>query len=222
MRFAALLLCTSLALGLAPRAAEAADPIGVWLEAAVRAEPVDDLRITVSNQVRFSDSLARLGRVLPEVSLAYRLNSWLRLDGGYRFTADKRSEGDFRYLHRVFADVRMRWEALRDLQLGYRSRLQTETTRDRRDRRQNQPEWRNRVSATLAMHDVVQPRLSWELFAPFSNGGTLRAAEWRLKLGLGLDLGAHTVEPFYHYQRDIEVDPGQGEHVLGLGYRFDL
>ena len=72
MRFAALLISTSLALGLAPRAAEAADPIGVWLEAAVRAEPVDDLRITVSNQVRFTDSFERLGRVLPEVSLAYR------------------------------------------------------------------------------------------------------------------------------------------------------
>lgn len=222
MKVVAIATAAAVLLLLTPRVAEAKDPIEVWLEAGVRAELVDDLRLTVSNQIRFRDRLERLERVLPELKLAYRVTDWLRFDGGYRFTADKRTEGDFRYFHRLFVDARLRWEPVRDIELDYRMRLQNEMFRDRDDQRQNQPEWRHRLGATFAHHDLVQPGVSWELFTPFSNGRPLYAAAWRLNLGIGLDFGDHMLEPHYHYQRSIDGQPRSGEHVLGLGYRFDL
>lgn len=208
-----------------PAAAVARDPIETWLEAGVRYEIVDDFDVTLSQQVRWDDRFHEVERVIPELSLDYKLFKWLEFGVGYRLIADRRSEGDFRYIHRPMADVTVSHDLGERFEIAWRGRVHEEFYRRRDGERIREPAFRNRITLEFEATKDIAPFVGWELTTPF--GELARQNEvhgkWRAAVGVGFDIGKHhNLEPFYLLEQSLEVTPVERAHILGLSYRFDI
>ncbi|MFT4705264.1 MAG: hypothetical protein ACI81R_002972, partial [Bradymonadia bacterium] len=123
------------------------DDTQLWLEAGIRGDITDDLDLTFTQAFRFDQRISRLGRVLPELSLGYDLPHGIDLDLGYRFTADKRDEGDWRYEHRIYFGGSYSRD-VGPLNVQYRLRFQ-EDLYEKRGEKLNDHMLRNRLRTRL-------------------------------------------------------------------------
>lgn len=195
-------------------AALAGEPVEGRLEVALRVPVVQDLDLTVATEVRIQDGFQR---VLPELTFAWSVNRWFRADLGHRYAADRLSEGGYRHMHRLFGDARFDHEVANAVEFGYRMRMQQDWSQG-----ETGSEWRHRLGAELTMLDVFEPGVSWEVFAPFAKDQPIELAEWRFEVALGLDFGAHDVEPYWFVSRRFRPEPPSPEHTIGLTYRYSL
>lgn len=205
------------AIGLASQAA--AQESELWLSAEFRAELVDDLNLTVGPELRFNERMSRLDEILPGLDLSYEPLKFLKLGTGYRFEANRRNNGDFRFGHRVQAEVTASYEVSL-LEFAYR--LRYEHTVARKDGEALlSDELRQRLGVEIDAHDIVRPFADVEVYAELRR--TPVALEtYRLTTGLALRLDDHRVEVFYRYKHAIDAPAEPVVHILGLGYRFKL
>ena len=191
----------------------------LWLEVAARVRPVDPLRITLAQLLRFDQGMSRIGKAMPELTVSFRPLRGFRFDLGYRFTADRRDEGDWRYEHRVFVKAGYSYD-FGPVELSYRLGFQ-EDFLEKRGEKLKESVLRQRLGATLEVHDMVAPFVNGELL--LNVGGDVETGwrNWRLTTGIELDLDDHKPEIFYRLRRTFG-SPVETDHIIGLGYRYDF
>lgn len=189
----------------------------LWLEASARMEVVDDLDVTLAQMLRLDQGFSRIGKVMPELSVAYGLIKRLKVHGGYRFTADKRSEGDFRFEHRLFVGARYRYP-ISIFDFNYRLEFQEDIYK-KGGEALNDHVLRNRLGFSLDVHKIIVPFLAYELIVNLGGAPGTGLRNWRLTGGVEFDLKDHSIDVFYRLRRDFE-SPVNTDHIVGLGYRY--
>lgn len=189
----------------------------LWLEVAGRVKLVDSLRLTLAQLLRLDQGMSRIGKAMPEFTVTYRPFGGFRFDLGYRFAADRRDEGDWRYEHRIFVNARYSRD-FGPVELSYRLGFQ-EDFLEKRGEKLNESVLRHRVGTALEAHDIVVPFINGELLHNVGGDADAGLRNWRLTLGTEFDFDDHTTEVFYRLRRSFD-SPIQTDHILGLAYRY--
>ncbi|MFT6398193.1 MAG: hypothetical protein ACJAYU_002949 [Bradymonadia bacterium] len=189
-----------------------------WLSAGIDIEPVDDLQLSLSQMLRLDQSMTRIGKTGPELGLAYSLGGGFRLHAGYRFTADRRDEGDWRYENRVFFGARYRYD-IGVFELGYRLEFQEDLYK-KRGEKLNDNVIRNRFQVTLEVHEIVQPFVSFEALANIGGEDGTGPRNWRITVGTDLNFDDHGVSVFYRLRKAFGGP--DTDHILGLDYGYSF
>jgi hypothetical protein len=81
--------------------------------------------LSLAEEIRFKQNISELNNYFTEAGLRYRINKNFALEGGYRFTRDKKSDGSYENLTRYNLDLRFRGR-LDPILIQYRLRYQKE------------------------------------------------------------------------------------------------
>lgn len=212
----AALVCAGLLFGTAASAQTTDEQL--WLSAGFDVEPAEDFQLSVSQALRFDQGMSRVGKAAPELQLAYSLGGGFRLHGGYRFTADRRDEGDWRYEHRMFVGARYRYD-IGVFELGYRLEFQEDVYKKRGEKLHDNV-IRNRFQVALEAHEVVQPFVSFEALANVGGSPGTGPRNWRFTVGTDFDLGDHGITVFYRLRKAFGGP--DTDHILGLDYGYSF
>ncbi len=206
----------ALAAGPRPATAEAQ----VWTEVGVRYDVDKRLTLGVDLHTRFDEDVSRLGSVMPELGLSYRVKKWLRLGAGYRFEYERDKDGILVSRHRGFGWGRVRRD-LGDVRLEYRLQLQEQHRADANP--VNRHTVRNRGDVSLRRFGAVVPGASVEFHHILGeDNNTIHLGKVWLSAGVEYERGDISVEVFY---RAIvgQYDPADPTgHVLGVGLHYQL
>lgn len=84
-----------------------------------------DWTLSLAEEIRFKQNISEINNYFTEAGLRYRINKNFALEGGYRFTRDKKSDGSYVTLTRYNLDLRFRGR-LDPILIQYRLRYQKE------------------------------------------------------------------------------------------------
>ena len=191
----------------------------LWLSLGAKTGLTSDLDLSLTQMLRMDQGMSRVGKAMPELGLSYDLPAGFRIHGGYRFTADRRSEGDWRYEHRVFVGARYNYD-IGPLELGYRLEFQ-EDRYEKRGQKLHDNVIRSRFSVAVEAHDVVQPFVSFEKMADLGGSPGTGLRSWRITVGSDFDFGDHDIDVYYRLRRPFQA-PIDTDHIIGLGYRVSF
>lgn len=191
----------------------------LWTEIGARVSLTKKLRLSVAQLARFDENVTRFGKAAPEVALSYELLDDLRIHGGYRLTADRRSEGDWRTEHRIFVGGRYSID-VGPFEFGYRLEFEEDIYK-KAGKSLNDNVLRNRVDAAYEDLDVIKPGASFEMLTDIDSASATGMRNWRATVGADIELGRHNIELYYRFRRAFQA-PLDADHIVGVGYRVEL
>lgn len=97
----------------------------LWSGASVEKSLGKDWTISLGEEIRFKHNLTEINNYFTEAGVRYRINKNFALEGGYRYTRDRKSDGSYENLTRYNLDLRIR-EKLDFMTIDYRLRYQKE------------------------------------------------------------------------------------------------
>lgn len=219
-----LALAAILAVGGLARAAEA--EVQLWTEAGVGTGLAGDVSAYVEQNIRFDEDVTRLTAVIPEIGVEYEPWWWLRVDGAYRYSYERRRRGDLEFRHRAHADVQARHD-LGEWRLRHRVRFQNRY----RGRDGHTPAVRNRAGLGLRALEPWVPRVTAETWHRLGVerdedvGGGTRAFhfhKWRLEARVRYDFDPQAIAALYRLEVS-RTHPGDPPfHIFGLSYFYEL
>jgi len=198
---------------LATAATPAAADNQLWAKAGVSAGLTKRTDLELSYQMRFDQDISRLSSILPEVELAHRFKSWLRIGGGYRLEYERDNNGDMVVRHRLTGDVKLRKE-LDPVRIDYRFRFAQQIRPDANE--EYRTFLRHRFDVSYRRSDPWFPFVSFELFHALDDFN-----KYRLTFGTSYEHDRHEVEAFFRLELHEEPDL-ETYNILGLGYTYRL
>jgi hypothetical protein len=212
----------AMAASLAPREARAnVETMEVWTEVGVRVIPVRRLRVTFTQNTRFS-TLYGLRRVIPELEVDYRVFGPLRVGAGYRYLWRTNSLDEVEEGHRLHADVTVQLKPARHLDVELRSRVQWRSVGqyvsgysydDTRDM------WRNRANVEWTFRAPFTVNAFVEHWARIDD--TVRHDRFRVGAGLSADV-AHWRFHLYYLRDMPDFIDSPDVNMVGLSARLEL
>ena len=127
-----------------------------------------DWTLTINEEIRFKQDISEINNYFTEAGLRYRINKNFALEGGYRFTRDKNSDGSYDNLTRYNLDLRFRGK-LDHISIHYRLRYQKEVEDfNLLDQTADYEKYvRNRIRIRYNKFIRIKPYISAELFQLF-------------------------------------------------------
>lgn len=190
----------------------------LWIEPGLGFEPAKRVEVDVSSEVRFDQDISRFAALLPEASVSYRIEKWLRVGGGYRFEYERDKDGVLVVRHRIAGDVRLRYEH-EPIRVDYRLRLAEQIRPSSND--QLRTVLRNRVGVSYRAWKPWIPGAEVEVFHALGDLDQLDYDRFRLTVGVTHSRGAHDVQAFFRIE--AHADPQEETAlILGLEYHYQL
>lgn len=218
--------CCAMALaataGLMPAAAEAhVETTEVWTDVGVRVVPLRRLRLTFTQNVRFS-TMYGLRRIIPELEADYRVIGPLRIGGGYRYLWRDGALGDVEEGHLIHGDVMVQLRPLRHLDIELRSRVQWRSVG--KDKNgflwdETRDTWRNRVNVEWTFRSPFTVNAFVEHWARFDD--TLRHDRFRVGAGISAEVSRWRFQLFYMRDMPDFID-NPNVNMVGLSARLEL
>ena len=200
-------------------AAEAHAEGQLWTEVGVRRDLGDRVTVTFDQHLRFDDGPSRVGSVMPELGVAVRLASFLRLAAGYRFEYERDGDGDMVVRHRVHLAARSRLD-VSWLRLEHRLQLQDSIRPSSRDVHRHQ--MRNRGELIVRRWRPFTGAVAAELFHALDDGDAIHLDKTWLTVTAGYGRGKNDLEVFYRIELP-HADPDDPTlHIVGIGYHREL
>lgn len=97
----------------------------LWSGAAVEKSFGKNWTVSLEEEIRFKHNISEINNYFTETGLRYRINKNFALEGGYRFTRDKKKNGSYKTLTRYNLDLRYKGK-LDFFTIYYRLRYQKE------------------------------------------------------------------------------------------------
>ena len=191
----------------------------LWVEGGVSVKPKKRIEIDQSPQIRFDENMSRFTAFLPELSVRYRIERWLRVGAGYRLEYERDNDGVFVIRHRVSGDVRVRTE-VGDVRFDNRLMLMEQFRPDTRD--PNRAIIRNRVDVSYRGSPTWIPFVSAEPF--FLLGDFDEFNYQKLRLTMGMDHHHNNDQELeVFFRAELHADANDPTfYILGLGYHYEL
>ncbi len=177
----------------------------LWSGAAVEKSLGKDWTLTLGEEIRFKHNISEISNYFTEAELGYRINKNFALEGAYRFTRDRKSDGSYETRTRYNVDLRFR-SFLDFMSIDYRLRYQKEVEGFRLlDQGTDYEKYvRHRIRFRYEDLRKIKPFISGEVFQlfRFAENGT------------------------FHYirvQTGIKAEPGRwGSFVVSYGFNREF
>lgn len=204
LRLICLLILTTPGLLLAQEVKVVRD-LHLWTGAEVEKSFGKDWTLSLAEEIRFKQNVSEINNYFTEAGLRYRINKNFALEGGYRYTRDKKSDGSYENLTRYNLDLRYTGR-MNPIVIQYRLRYQKEvegfnlleTGAD------YEKYVRNRIRVKYSRFFRFEPYVSAELFQRFRPD----------------------FNPDFHYMRvlgGIKYEPGNwGDFNLAFGFNREF
>ncbi len=90
----------------------------LWLDATVRAEVVDELKVSFTQHVRTADSVHRVNQVIPELGVSYGFLDYFSIGAGGRYSLEKNDDGESERSVRLHGQMGIESPDLGPVELG--------------------------------------------------------------------------------------------------------
>jgi hypothetical protein len=207
------------ALGLAIGAGDARADVQAWTEVGVSHE-VEDWRFTFDQHLRFDEDVSRVGSVMPELGVTYRIAKWFRTGVGYRLEYERDGSGDMVTRHRFHVRGSSRYDIGKWVRLEHRLQLQESLRPSSNDMYRHV--MRNRADVSLRRYKPFVASASAELFHAIDRGDAIHLDKIWLTASGTYGAGPNDFELFYRVEVP-QADPMDPTlHIFGLAYHRDL
>jgi hypothetical protein len=200
----ALMACI-LAFPLAAQETKVVSDLGLWTGVELEKEVNKKWTFSLKEEVRFKTNVSELNNYFTQAGIQYRINRNFALEGKYRFTRDKKSDGSFENRSRYSLDLKYKGR-LDFITIDYRLRYQKEVEGMRLWDLQAPYEKyvRNRVSIQYTDLQKLEPFISGEIFQLF-------------------EMYQYPVFHFFRIQAGIRYEPGNfGEFKASWGFNREI
>ena len=142
--------------------------IQLWTGASIEKTWGKDWTLSLKEELRLKQNIGEINNYFTEAALRYRINKNFALEGGYRYTRDKKSDGSYENLTRYNLDLRFRGR-LDFITIDHRLRYQKEVEGfNLLDMQSDYEKYvRNRIRISYTDLKKIKPYLSAELFQLF-------------------------------------------------------
>lgn len=140
----------------------------LWTGVQVEKSFAKNWTVSLKEEIRFKQDISELSNYFTDAGLRYTINKNFALEGGYRYTRDKKSDGSYETLTRYNLDLRYKGR-LDFLTIDYRLRYQKEVEGFKLlDQLADYEKYvRNRIRFRYNDFKSVEPFVSAELFQLF-------------------------------------------------------
>lgn len=209
---------TALLVAAPPTPAEADTQL--WTELALEHDLTRRWSLMFEQHVRFDADVSRVGSVMPEPSVSYRVEKWFRVGAGYRLEYERNNDDELVARHRAYVFTRLRKD-LGDVRLDHRLQLQEQWRPDAN--RVNRHTVRNRGEVSYGGLGAFTPVASVETHHILGeDGNTIHLGKLWLTAGVDWERDRLGVGVFYRLvtaQHDPNDPTG---HVVGLGVGYEI
>jgi hypothetical protein len=214
-------VCAGLLVAAFSSQARAKDEVVGAIDLGVSYEPVQQLRLALSGQVRLEDFF-EIQSWLPEAQIFYEPWKHLTLGTGYRLIYERNGQGDFEVAHRLHVQAGLSFKiAPIHTKLKYRLRLQDRFERTVGEPTEHQPRLRNALELSYTHWSFASPFVSVEHYLALDHLSDDPTRRWRFMLGLEHEIGP--AELGLYYRLDVRVnDTDPNRHMLGVGMQWQL
>jgi hypothetical protein len=119
------LLCLISFRQLAAQETKVVRDLQLWTGAAVEKTFGKDWTLSLGEEIRFKQNISEINNYFTEAGLRYRISKNFALEGGYRYTRDRKSDNSYQALTRYNADLRYKG-SMDFITIYYRLRYQKE------------------------------------------------------------------------------------------------
>ncbi len=195
---------------------------GIWYNASVRFDIINNLEADISSSFRTFDNAGKLEEGFIEGEFSYKFNDYLAAAASYRISENIDDDDAYHIRHKWFVHVKGTLP-LGDLEISGRIIFQQRYKTFIEDENDKLPtsHARFRIKAQYDFPSLpVDPYLYGELFCPLFKDSERIIDKKRAGGGFEVDITArHEVQVGYIFQRDYFPDLTD-ENILTLGYTF--
>ncbi len=179
----------------------------------------------VETESRFKNNASALDRILIEPSIAYRLQKFLSIGVGYRWTLLYDDKSNNIQQNRLYTDVAL-YQTFKSLEFKFRSRAQydIENSNQNQNYSFNDLFFRHALSMDYNIFGSrFTPSASIELFHNIDNAKQYRIEKYRYTLSIDYRITRNaSISSFYMIDDEVNVKNPKTNYILGcsVGYRF--
>ncbi len=195
----------------------------LWTKIGIKYDLDKKNRISFEEEFRFHENITLLDQNHAEIGLDHELSKRWQAGIYYRFIYEKDPERSYSIGHRGWLQI----EYLlidSDLELSFRTRLQSTFTDIYSSRNGDIPEWYNRykISAQYKPSKTVWvPNAGIEFWHFLNPDGTPLLNKYRASFGLEYRYSDKLrLETFYNYQSEIQVSNPNIDHIFGMSCTY--
>jgi hypothetical protein len=204
----------------AATATTAAAETQLWTEAGVKHDLSKRWTLAFDGHLRFDADVSRVGSIMPEPSVAYRVKKWFRTGAGYRYQYERDKDGIMVSRHRGYLWGKLRKD-VGDVRAEYRLQLQEEYRPDAN------PDYRhtirNRGDVSWQGFGDIVPGLAVEAHHILNeDGSTIHLGKVWLTGGIEYERDAVSLDLFYRaiVGQDDPTEPTG--HIVGVGVHYEI
>ena len=195
----------------------------LWTGAAIE-KSWKDWSFTLSEEIRFKQNISEINNYFTEAELRYRINKNFALEGGYRFTRDRNSDGSYDNLTRYNLDLRFR-TSLDPFSIHYRLRYQKEVEGfNLIDPTVDYEKYvRNRIRLRYNKYIRIKPYVSAELFRLFQPDSYSKLHYIRVLGGIRYEAGKAGLFNFaFGFNREFEKNNPATIYQFRINYTYQF
>ena len=162
----------------------------LWTGAAVEKSFGKEWTLSLGEEIRFKQNISEINNYFTEAGLRYRISKNFALEGGYRYTRDRKSDNSYETLTRYNLDLRFKGR-LDFIDIYYRLRYQKEVEGFNLFGQEIGYEKyvRNRIRIIYSDFKKIKPYVSAEVFQLFQLGRLAEFDYIRVQGGVKFDPG---------------------------------
>jgi hypothetical protein len=197
-----------------------------WISAGIKTDLSKRFSAGFQPQLRLTDNSTSVGSILLEPEVGFRVNKYLKLGLGYRFTIRPGSDHVNSTAHRLNLDVEGK-KKFGNLGLSLRLRIQQgfqDPYVNENRAPYSAPTYnRNKLSVEYKVSKLWTPFVEGEVFFPLNDPRHRGLDRYRVTLGSAFNLkNRNAVDVFVRLQQEVYTANPETAYILGLGYTYDL
>ena len=203
---------------------EVTGDLEMWNTFAVSKKLGDKWKISLEEELRFTEDISRLDVFLTDIGVDYKINKHLTLDLGYRFYQNKNNDDVFKSQHRLSAGVAYK-QKLDNFTFGYKLQLQNKDEDFLSTSSDNSVyNLRNKLSVDYNIKNFkLDPYFQVELFRKYETGEDAKFSKLRWTLGTSYPITKNSdIQLFYRLDNELNTTYAKDTYILGLGYKISF
>lgn len=196
----------------------------LWTGASLKKSLGKDWTLSLEEEIRFKHNISEINNYFTDAGVRYRISKNFALEGGYRYTRDKESDGTYENLTRYNLDLRYRGR-LDFITIDYRLRYQKEVEGFNIFEQGTDYEKyvRNRIRIRYTDFRKIEPYVSAELFQLFTYAQASELEYIRVQGGVKYEAGKLGYFRFaYGFNREFSKEEPAMIYMFKLNYTFEF
>ena len=196
-----------------------------WTGVSVEAEPVKNLNLEITPEVRLDDNSSKFQSFVTDVGVEYEVTKFLDLGLLYRHSCKYKPEDGYSHANR-FSGYIVLSRKIERVQISYRALYEQEYIRMNTSEDGNIPEHmhRHKIGAKYNIRkNPITPELNGELFVAINNEKENTPALYRINTGASYKINKHwRVKLLYRFQKELNVNDPLSSHILSTNLQYSF